>query len=74
MLWAGRSYADAPMSMAWSTSPPATWSRATWSCEILAADGYDLVARPEAEPAPRRRRPRPKARKKPGGSPFTILN
>ncbi|CAN5804935.1 30S ribosomal protein S12 methylthiotransferase RimO [soil metagenome] len=42
-------------------------------CEIIGAEGYDLVARPTAPPPPRKRlRERPKARKKPS-SPFTIL-
>jgi len=76
-LWAGRSHADAPdvdglVYVSSRDLEPGDLVK----CSILAADGYDLVARPEAEGAssPRRRRARPKARKKPGGSPFTILN
>lgn len=42
------------------------------ACEIVAAEGYDLVARAGMAP-PRRKRARPKPRKKPG-SPFTILH
>jgi ribosomal protein S12 methylthiotransferase len=73
-LWVGRSYADAPdvdgqVYVAGSNLDPGDLVR----CSILAADGYDLVARPEGSTAPRKRRGRPKPRKKPG-SPFTILN
>jgi ribosomal protein S12 methylthiotransferase len=42
------------------------------SCEIVASEGYDLIARAGSAP-PRRKRSRPKPRKKPG-SPFTILH
>ncbi|MBX6315669.1 MAG: 30S ribosomal protein S12 methylthiotransferase RimO, partial [Isosphaeraceae bacterium] len=41
------------------------------SCEIVGAEGYDLIARAGSRP-PRRKRARPRPRKKPG-SPFTIL-
>ena len=73
-LWVGRSYADAPdvdglVYVASADLEPGDLVR----CSILAADGYDLVARPEAAPSARRRRSRPRPRKKPG-SPFTILN
>ena len=74
-LWIGRSYADAPdvdglVYVSGSNLDPGDLVR----CSILAADGYDLVARPEATSTPRKRRGRPKPRKKPGSSPFTILN
>ncbi len=74
-LWIGRSYADAPdvdglVYVAGTNLDPGDLVR----CSILAADGYDLVARPEATSTPRKRRGRPKPRKKPGSSPFTILN
>ncbi len=73
-LWVGRTYADAPdvdgvVYVSGRDLEPGDLVR----CSILAAEGYDLVARPEAtSPAPRRRA-RPRPRKKPG-SPFTILN
>jgi ribosomal protein S12 methylthiotransferase len=72
-LWVGRSYADAP------DVDGVTYVRGTGlgpgdiaTCEIVAAEGYDLVARAEVVP-PRSRRARPRPRKKPS-SPFTILN
>ena len=73
-LWLGRSYADAPdvdgvVYVASTDVEPGDLVR----CTILAADGYDLVARPEGSPSPRKRRGRPKPRKKPS-SPFNILN
>jgi ribosomal protein S12 methylthiotransferase len=73
-LWLGRSYADAPdvdgvAYVAGKDLEPGDLVR----CTILAADGYDLVARPEASSTPRRRRVRPRPRKKPS-SPFNILN
>ena len=73
-LWVGRSYADAPdvdgvVFVAGRDLEPGDLVR----CSIVASDGYDLVARPEASAAPRRKKARPKPRKKPG-SPFTILN
>ena len=73
-LWVGRSFADAPdvdgqVYVAAEGLDPGDMVR----CTILAADGYDLVARPEGSSLPRKRRARPKPRRKPG-SPFTILN
>ena len=73
-LWIGRSYADAPdvdglVYVAGTNVETGDLAR----CTILAADGYDLVARPEISPAPRKLRGRPKPRKKPS-SPFNILN
>jgi ribosomal protein S12 methylthiotransferase len=72
-LWVGRSYADAP------DVDGVTYVRGTGlgpgdiaTCEIIAAEGYDLVARAGSVP-PRSRRARPRPRKKPS-SPFTILN
>ena len=75
-IWLGRTYADAPdvdgvVFVSGKDLEPGDLVR----CSILGAEGYDLVARPEAAAAaaPRGRRARPKARKKPA-SPFTILN
>jgi ribosomal protein S12 methylthiotransferase len=72
-LWVGRTYADAP------DVDGLTYVRGVGlepgdlaSCEIVAAEGYDLWARAGSAP-PRKRRARPRARKKPS-SPFTILN
>ena len=80
-LWVGRTFADAPdvdgvVSVAGANLEVGDLVE----CTILAADGYDLIARPTAPAAPkgRRSRPRPRPRKKPGvmqpASPFTILN
>ena len=78
-LWVGRTWADAPdvdglVYVSGANLEPGDLVE----CSILAADGYDLVARPTAAAAPRRRRSRPKPRRKPGvvqpASPFTILN
>ncbi len=71
-LYVGRTYTDAP------DVDGLTFVRGhdlepgdLVACEIMDADGYDLIARAAGGP-PRRRRARPKARKKPS-SPFTIL-
>jgi len=78
-LWVGRTYADAPdvdglVSVSGANLEPGDLVE----CSILAADGYDLIARPTATAAPRKRRSRPRPRRKPGvtqpASPFTILN
>ena len=78
-LWVGRTYADAPdvdglVSVTGANLEPGDLVE----CSILKADGYDLIARPTATVAPRKRRTRPKPRRKPGvtqpASPFTILN
>jgi ribosomal protein S12 methylthiotransferase len=71
-LWVGRTYADAPdvdgqVIVHGAGLEPGDLV----PCEIVAADGYDLVARAGAVP-PRRRRARPRARAKPA-SPFPIL-
>ena len=73
-LWLGRSYADAPdvdglVYVASTAVEPGDLVR----CTILAADGYDLVARPEGSSPPRKRRGRPRPRKKPS-SPLHILH
>jgi len=73
-LWMGRTYADAPdvdgLTFVRSSSiEPGDLV----ACEIVAAQGYDLIARAEAPPRPRRRA-RPKPRKKPATSSLTILN
>ena len=78
-LWVGRTYADAPDVDGLVYVQGANLEAGDLvECSILAADGYDLVARPLATSPPRRRRGRPKPRKRPGpvqpASPFTILN
>jgi len=76
-LWVGRTYADAPdVDALVYVSGSNLEAGDLVECSILAADGYDLIARPSAASAPRRRRSRPKPRKKPGPtpSPLTILN
>lgn len=73
-LWIGRTYADAPDVDGLTFVRGASIEAGDLvACEIIAADGYDLVARSEAVPRPRRRA-RPKPRKKPGTSSLTILN
>lgn len=73
-LWLGRTFADAP------DVDGVTFVQGLGlepgdlvACEIVASEGYDLIARAEAGP-PRRRRARPKPRKKPASSLLTILN
>ncbi|WP_435022130.1 30S ribosomal protein S12 methylthiotransferase RimO [Tundrisphaera sp. TA3] len=73
-LKVGRSYADAPdvdglVYVPGSHLEPGDLVR----CTIVAAEGYDLVGKPDAAAPPRRRKTRPRPRRKPG-SPFTILN
>jgi ribosomal protein S12 methylthiotransferase len=71
-LWIGRTFADAP------DVDGVTYVQGSnlevgdlVSCNVVAAQGYDTIARAGALP-PRRKRARPKPRKKPS-SPFTIL-
>jgi ribosomal protein S12 methylthiotransferase len=74
-VWSGRSYADAPdvdglVFVRDRNLRPGDLV----PCEILSSEGYDLVARPVEGASPKRKsRPRPKARKAPPASPFTIL-
>jgi ribosomal protein S12 methylthiotransferase len=71
--WVGRTYADAPdVDGVALLQGPGLEPGDLITCEIVAAEGYDLIARPEAR-APRRRRPRPKPRRKPA-SLLTILD
>lgn len=65
-LWVGRTFADAP------DVDGLTYLRGSHlepgdivSCEVVAAQGYDLVAQPASAPT-RKRRARPKPRKTPG--------
>lgn len=69
-LWVGRTFADAP------DVDGLTYLRGSHleagdlvSCEIVASEGYDLVARPVSTPM-RKRRARPKPRK----TPASLLN
>ena len=71
-VWVGRTFADAP------DVDGVTYVRGKGfeagdivTCEVVGTEGYDTVAEAGTQP-PRRRKPRPKARKKPS-SPFTIL-
>ena len=75
-LWVGRTFADAPdVDGVVYASGRDLEPGDLVGCEIVAAEGYDLVARAGALP-PRKRRARPKGRKKPSGSSssLTILN
>jgi ribosomal protein S12 methylthiotransferase len=73
-LWLGRTYADAP------DVDGVTWVKGNQlspgdlvTCEIVAAEGYDLIARAASTPPPRRRKTRPVPRRKPAGSSLVIL-
>jgi ribosomal protein S12 methylthiotransferase len=73
-LWLGRTYADAP------DVDGITWVRGTHlrpgdlvACEIVAAEDYDLIARPVSSAPPRRRKARPSPRRKPASSSLVIL-
>jgi ribosomal protein S12 methylthiotransferase len=72
-LWVGRAYTDAPDvdGVAYVHGPQVREGDLV-ACEIVATQGYDLIARTGVLP-PRTRRARPKPRKKPG-SPFNILS
>ncbi|AGA30039.1 30S ribosomal protein S12 methylthiotransferase RimO [Singulisphaera acidiphila] len=73
-LWIGRTYADAPdVDGLTFVRSPSIEPGDLVACEIVAAEGYDLIARTEAAPRPRRRG-RPKPRKMPATSSLTILN
>ena len=73
-VWVGRTFADAPDvdGLAYVAGEGLEVG-ALVPCEVVRADGYDIVARAVAGAAPRpHRRGRPKPRKRPA-SPFTIL-
>jgi len=74
-LWMGRTYADAP------DVDGVTWVRGSHlrpgdlvACEIVAAEDYDLIARPVSSTPPRRRKARPSPRRKPAASSLVILD
>jgi ribosomal protein S12 methylthiotransferase len=72
-LWVGRTYADAPdvdgvTYVQGSRLEPGDLI----ACDVVAARGYDTVAKAGPVP-PRRRRARPRPRKKPASSPLNIL-
>ncbi len=71
-LWVGRSFADAPDvdGVAYVAGSNLEAGDLV-ACEILEADGYDLVARPVGRPSSRRSRPRAK-RQRPASA-LTIL-
>jgi len=76
-LWVGRTYADAPDVDGVTFIKSASLEPGDLvACEIVASEGYDLIARVEAEAEPRkpRKRARPKPRKMPTNSSLTILN
>jgi ribosomal protein S12 methylthiotransferase len=73
-LWLGRTYADAPDVDGVAYVKGAGLEPGDLAaCEIVATEGYDLIARAVPVP-PRRRRARPKPRRKPASSSLTILN
>ena len=74
-LWLGRSYADAP------DVDGVTYVRGTdlrtgdlVSCKIIAAEGYDLVARPVAPASSNRRKARPKPRRRPPPGRLAVID
>ena len=71
-LWVGRTYADAPDVDGLTYVPGSDLEPGDLvACEIVGAEGYDLVARPEAASPHRGGEARPEPRKKP--SPFTDI-
>ena len=73
-LWLGRTYTDAP------DVDGNTWVRGAQfqpgdliECEIVAAQGHDLVARPVSNTPPKKRRARPRPRRRPQSA-LTILD
>jgi ribosomal protein S12 methylthiotransferase len=76
-LWVGRTYTDAPDVDGLTLVPGSDFQPGDMvSCEIVDAQGYDLVARPvsaSTTATSRRRRARPRPRKKPAAS-LTILD
>ena len=68
-LWLGRTYADAPDvdGITWVEGPHIEPGDLV-TCEIVAAEGHDLVARPVESTPPRRRKSRPRPRRKPRSS------
>jgi ribosomal protein S12 methylthiotransferase len=74
-LWLGRSYADAP------DVDGVTWVRGTElktgdlvSCAIVAAEEYDLVARPVAPSSSNRPKARPKPRRRPPPGRLAVID
>jgi ribosomal protein S12 methylthiotransferase len=74
-LWLGRTYADAP------DVDGLTWVRGSdlrtgdlVTCKIVAAEGYDLVARPVAPASSNRRRARPKPRRRPPPGRLAVID
>jgi ribosomal protein S12 methylthiotransferase len=74
-LWLGRSYADAP------DVDGLTWVQGTdvrpgdlVSCKIVAAEGYDLVARPVAPANSNRPKARPKPRRRPPPGRLAVID
>jgi ribosomal protein S12 methylthiotransferase len=74
-LWLGRSYADAPdVDGVTLVQDSDLRPGDLLACEIVQAQGYDLIARPlSASPGTRRRRARPRPRARPSAS-LTILD
>jgi ribosomal protein S12 methylthiotransferase len=73
--WIGRTYADAPdvdgvVHVRGGPFRPGD----IVPCEIVAAEGYDLIARASPSEPPRARRARPRPRKKPAASSLVILD
>ena len=74
-LWLGRTYADAPDvdGVIWVKGPHLSPGDLI-ACEIVAAEGYDLVAQAPSAAPPKRRKTRPMPRRKPSASSLVVLD
>ena len=74
-LWLGRSYADAPdVDGVTCVQGGELHAGDIARCKIVAAQGYDLVARPVAASSSPGRRARPRPRRKPSPGKLTIID
>ncbi len=74
-LWLGRSYADAPdVDGVTRVRGAELRSGDIVACKIIAAEGYDLVARPVAPSSSNRRKARPKPRRRPPPGRLAVID
>ena len=74
-LWMGRSYADAPdVDGVTRVRGAELRSGDIVTCKIVAAEGYDLVARPVAPSSSNRRKARPKPRRRPPPGRLAVID
>jgi ribosomal protein S12 methylthiotransferase len=73
--WIGRTYADAPDVDGVVRGRGGSFRPGDIvPCEIIASEGYDLIARASPSEPPRARRARPRPRRKPAASSLVILD